>query len=277
MVDGAAQPAVASRRRAYRRHVTDPTGGPPVRALVRRARPRDLLPERARSTTSTPTSARPAHRLHQRARRRRAGASTKPGRAERRRAPARRPGRGDSSCIPGRRPRRDGAVHPDGAMIARWLVLLAVVLAVVVAPRAAPPPMATRRATRCSTQEASCRTTRTFGKPSARRSCSALRRGRRRQKGFPIKVARDLVERLRPRLGADRSGGKPQTLRRSSSARRTRRTSSKRYLLVVMPNGYGVYATRARAGGRLGRGREAAAAEQRRDGNELVDGRRAGR
>ena len=41
--------------------VTGPQGAArALHAVVRRARPRDLLPARARSTTSTPTSARPA-------------------------------------------------------------------------------------------------------------------------------------------------------------------------------------------------------------------------
>ncbi len=65
----AAQPA-CDRARAPDRDGDDPSGRPAaVHAVVRRTRARRLLPQRARSTTSTPTSAGRRARLHQRPRR----------------------------------------------------------------------------------------------------------------------------------------------------------------------------------------------------------------
>ena len=95
--------------------VTDPQGqAGALHAVLRRARARDLLPQGARSTTSTRTSARPA-RAAARARsaaRRSPARSAKPGPADGRRA---RPGAGHVAAVPpdaSRRPRPDGAVHP---------------------------------------------------------------------------------------------------------------------------------------------------------------------
>ena len=70
-----------------------------LHAVVRRARARDLLPARARSTTSTRTSARPARPAARAcsAATKVTGSSSTPGQAERRRARSRAPGRGGCS------------------------------------------------------------------------------------------------------------------------------------------------------------------------------------